>query len=313
MPAWSAYAGEQFNLTERRPLAILSETDEIFVVEGFYHRGQFWRAVISKIGVAEIIGQRLNFSKPTRRSDGTTKPSLFFLNHVQARLKTEPDHAVRLYPADAESTGTPVHRIADFCYSVEAVGLHGRRWNSSDALLGNLALVHRFLSTEDVTFERIMRERMTVVQSPPLPVEPELRNQMLHHAIRASHDAGLSRPYFMIRLPFSATNCTSEPLKLLDGVLHTPLWQRTFYRLPVYPRGYLKLRGLWQDGTATPTLNEEMAAWIASDEAAQRRQIHVDNKKRIPKAEAAHGVSRWKNVSRLFKALRSDRKGKHSP
>jgi hypothetical protein len=275
-------------------------------VEGFYHRGQFWKAIIPKSGVSEIMGQRLNFSKPNRRKDGTTKPRLFFLNHVQARLKMEPDKAVTLYPLNAEPTGEPAHSVADFSYSVEAVGPRGRKWNLSDALLGNLAIVHRFLSTEDVTFERIMRERMKVIQSPPLPLEPEIRNTMLHEAIRESHSMGVSKPYFMIRLPFSATNCSSEPLKLLDGVLRTPLLQRFFHRLPVYPRGYLKLRGLWQHGKAAPTLNEEMADWIASDEAKARRQIHVENKKRIPKGLDAPKVSIWKNLSSLFKAMRSD-------
>lgn len=304
MPEWSAYAGEAFNLTERRPLVILSETDAAFVVEGFYHRAEFWKAVIPKTGVSAIIGQRFNFSKQKRQQDGTTRSSLFFVNHVQARIRMEPDHAVELYPPEEEPTAEPAHRITDFSYSVEAVGPYGRRWNLRDALLGNLAIVHRFLSTEDVAFERIMRERMTVLESPPLPVEAELLNKMLHQAIRESHTAGLSRPYFMFRLPFSATNCTSEPLKLLDGVLHTPRRRRFLYRLPIYPRGYLKLRGLWPSGQQPPTLNEQMADWLASDEAKARREIHVNKKKQLPKV-AAPKVSLRKHLSSLPKAMRS--------
>ena len=304
MPEWSAYAGEEFNLTERRPLRILSETDEAFVVEGFYHRGQFWKAIVPKVGVTEIIGQRLNFSRPRRQKDGVARPRLFFLNHVQARLKMEPGRAIELHPSNEEPTGEPAHRVVDFSYSVEAVGPHGRRWNVSDALLGSLAVVHRFLSTEEVTFERIMRERMKVVQSPPLPLEPDVRNKVLHEAIRASHNAGICRPYFMIRLPFTATNCTSEPFKLLDHVLVTPGWQRRFYRLPVHPRGYLKLRGLWQDGKAVATLNDEMADWVASDEAKERRQTYLISKTARPKGVAAPKVSLWRNLSCFFKAIR---------
>jgi hypothetical protein len=304
MPEWSAYAGEALNLSERRPLVIQQETDEEFVVEGFYHRAEFWKAVIPKYGVAEIIGQRFNFSKPRRRNDGTATHALFFANHVQARIRMEPDRAVKLYPPGAETAGEPAHRIDDFSYSVEAVGPFGRKWNTRDAMLGNLAIVHRFLSTEDVVFERIIRERMTVLQSPPLPLESDLLNTMLHEAIRESNDAGLSRPYFMFRLPFSATNCTSEPLKLLDGVLRTPLRRRFLHRLPIHPRGYLKLRGLWQNGGQQPTLNEQMAAWIASDEAKARREIHVRKKKQTPKGAAPPKISVWRQLSSLPKAMR---------
>ncbi len=199
MPEWSSYAGEPFNLSERRPLAILLESAQTIIAQGFYHRGEFWKAVFPRAGVAEIIGQRLNFSKPMRGRDGSDRPSMFFLNHVQARLKMVPEGAVRLYPPDAETTGEPAHRIVDFSYSVEAVGPYGRRWNLSDALLGNLAIVHRFLSTEDVAFERIVREKRKVLQSPPLPLEPAVLDTMLREAIRTSHAAGLSHPYFMFR------------------------------------------------------------------------------------------------------------------
>lgn len=304
MPAWSAYAGEAVNVSERRPLEIRQENDEAFVVEGFYHQAEFWRAVVPKRGVAEIIGQRFNFSKPRRRGDGREIYPLFFVNHVQARIRMQPEQTVRLYRPDSELAGEPVHQVADFSYSVEAVGPHGRRWNTLDAMLGNLALVHRFLSTEDVAFERILRERMTVLQSPPLPLDDPTLNTMLHEAIRESHTCGLTRPYFMMRLPFSATNCTSEPLRLLDGVLRTPRQRRFLRRLPIHPRGYLKLRGLWQ-GEQLPTLNEQMADWIASDAAKQRREIHVRKKKQATRPAKLPRVSWWRQLASLPKAMRS--------
>ncbi|MEX0679092.1 MAG: hypothetical protein WD063_18605 [Pirellulales bacterium] len=155
-----------------------------------------------------------------------------------------------------------------------------------------------------MAFERIVRERMTVLESPPLPLERELLNKMLDEAIRESHNVGLSRPYFMFRLPFSATNCTSEPLKLLDRVLRTPRRRRFLYRLPIHPRGYLKLRGLWPIGPAPATLNEQMAEWLASDEAKGRREIHINKKKQIPKAAAPAKISLWKHLSSLSKAMR---------
>jgi hypothetical protein len=310
MPAWSAYAGEEFNLTERRPLVILSESDESFVVDGFYHRGEFWTAVIPKRGVAQIIGQQLNFSKPKRGKDGTTKPSMFFLNHVQARLIMSPDCPARLYPAGTQPAADPAHTLTDFCYSVEAVGPHGRRWNPSDALLGNLAVVHRFLSIHEVVFERIVLARMSVVQSPPLPLEPHERDTMLCEAIRESHATGIMNPYFMFRIPGTATNCTSEPLKLLDRVLRTPREQRFFHRLPIWPRGYLKLRGLWQEGQPNPTLNEQMAAWIAGDEARERRRIHLERKKSLPKNSTGRKVSLLSNMGSFLRAIRTDERRK---
>jgi hypothetical protein len=107
----------------------------------------------------------------------------------------------------------------------------------------------------------------------------------------------------MFRLPFSATNCTSEPLKLLDGVLRTPRRRRFLRRLPIHPRGYLQLRGLWTKGQSVPTLNEQMADWLASDAAKERREIHVHKKKQLPK-ESGASVSWLKNLSRLSKAMR---------
>ena len=170
LPEWSGYSGEPFNLSERRPLEIVGETPDSFTANGFYYRGAFWTAVIPKTGVAEIIGQRLNFSKPKKKSDGTRKPNLSFLNHVQARLKMQPDSPLLLYPVGDHPTsnapgGEPAHRINDFVYTVEAVGPHGRRWNVADSLLGNLAVVHRFLSICDVAFERILR---TAHDRPPI-------------------------------------------------------------------------------------------------------------------------------------------------
>jgi hypothetical protein len=303
LPEWSAYAGEAFNLSERRPLAIVEETDERFVVEGFYHRAEFWRAVIPRRGVAEIIGQRFNFSKPRRREDGTTTHALFFANHVQARIRMQPDRPVKLYPP--EGPFVAAHEIDDFCYSVEAVGPWGRKWNTWDALVGNLAIVHRFLSTHDAAFERIMRERMTVLQSPPLPLEGEMLDRVLAAAIRESHAAGLSRPYFMFRLPFAANNCTSEPLRLLDDVLRMPRRRRILRRLPIHPRGYLKLRGLWASGRELPTLNEQLAEWLASEEAKERREIHVRKKKLLPRETALPRVGLARHLGSFLRALRS--------
>lgn len=304
MPDWSAYAGRPFDLSERRPVTVLSECDESLVIEGFYHAAQFWTAVVPKRGVAAILGQRLNFSKPLRRSDGTNRPSIFFLNHVQARVQMHADQPLLLFPADDEPRGEPAHRVGDFSYSVEAVGPRGRKWNLMDALLGNLAVVHRFLSTEEVAFERIVRARMTIVQSPPLPLESDLLNTMLHEAIRQSQTAGLEQPYFMFRLPCSATNCTSEPLRMLDRVLKTSGWRRRFYRFPIYPRGYLKLRGLWQDGQSTPTLNEQMADWIGGEDVRRRRQAYREQKKESPRPTTPARSGWWTNPTRLWQALR---------
>ncbi len=304
MPSWSAYAGQPFDLSERRPVELLSEDEREIVVSGFYHQAAFWKAVVPARGVAAIIGQRLNFSKPWQRRDGTKRPSVFFLNHVQARVQMQADRPLLLFPADAEPGGAPAHRIVDFSYSVEAVGPHGRKWNLSDALLGNLAVVHRFLSTEEVAFERIVRARMTVVQSPPLPLEEDLLNTMLHEAIRQSHAAGLAHPYFMFRLPCSATNCTSEPLKMLDSVLHTPLLRSRFYRFPVYPRGYLKLRGLWQNGQSVPTLNQQMSDYLNGEEVRRRRAAHRERKRLQPRSAAAPRTAWSYNPLRLWKALR---------
>jgi hypothetical protein len=310
LPEWSGYSGEPFNLTERRPLQIVSETPDTFTANGFYYRGAFWTAVIPKTGVAEIIAQRLNFSKPKKKPDGTRTPSVFFLNHVQARLKMQPDSPLLLYPVGERPTSNlpvsePAHRIHDFVYTVEAVGPHGRRWNVADSLLGNLALVQRFLSTCDVAFERIMQARMTVLQSPPLPLEADVRDQLLQAAVRRSHEVGLAKPYFMIRLPFSANNCTSEQINIVDAVLQLPPWQHFFHRLPVHPRAYLKLRGLWREGQALPTLNEEMADWMASDEAKQRREIYSLKKKQAAPVEDVPDVPLRKNIRCFFKALRA--------
>jgi hypothetical protein len=155
-----------------------------------------------------------------------------------------------------------------------------------------------------------MLTRMTVVQSPPLPLEPHERDTMLCEAIRESHTTGIANPYFMFRIPGTATNCASEPLKLLDRVLRTPFEQRFFHRLPIWPRGYLKLRGLWQDGQPHPTLNAQMADWIGSDEARQRRRIHLERKKALPKNSNGRKVSLLSNMASFMRAIRTDERRK---
>jgi hypothetical protein len=66
----------------------------------------------------------------------------------------------------------------------------------------------------------------------------------------------------------------------------------------------LKVRGLWHDGKASPTLNEEMSAWIAGDEARQRRTVHFQKKKQIAEAPTAEKIPLWKNLSSFLRAVR---------
>ena len=76
LPRGSRYAGQALDVSSRRSIAILpigesenlvDSNEDRFIVDGFYHLGEFWRAIIHLDGVANVYGQAFNFSKPKTR------------------------------------------------------------------------------------------------------------------------------------------------------------------------------------------------------------------------------------------------------
>lgn len=219
MPEESRYAGQPIDTSSRRSIrivpsergdTIIKPTDRQVVVDFFYHEGTFWRAVIPLDGVQEVYGQAFNFSKDKMRNGangpeirldrhGLPKRSIPILNHVQSRFTLDSESPVKLYPLGSEESGDPFHRLSDFVYSLEAVGPLGISFNLRDGLAGSLISAHRFLSTQEMVFERLVVERQYVTESPPIPIGTPEKRVLLTESLLRSHRAGMAEAYFLYR------------------------------------------------------------------------------------------------------------------
>ena len=278
------------------------EEADTFIIDYFYHRGQFWTAVVPLDGVAEILGQAFNFSKmKTRRGEdgpepvydeaGIPKRRLPMLNHLQSRFRFRPDCSVDLYPLETETAGQPQMQVHDIIYSVEAVGPPGINFNFRDAINGSLISAHRFLSTEEMVFERIVCESQYVLESPPLPLNAAQRRSLLTTSLRRSHRAGMQEPYYLYRCG-RTNNCTSNPFQLLDkSVQYT--WRQwlgaMLFRLPISPRTYLRVRGMDTDPKVRKQVRDEFAPFINDPDTQKRKRSAV--KARVRQLRAARRQS----------------------
>ncbi len=300
MPAASRYAGENVDASSRHSIAIVSSGDDSerdspvdpasshSVVDYFYHDGQYWRAVIPLDGVDKIYGQAFNFSNIKTR-EGADGPEILFnknglprrsvpiLNHIQTRFHFKADQPVELYPLGKPTSGDAVHRCHDIIYSFEAVGPVGITFSVRDGLAGNLISTHRFISLQEMVFERLVVENQWVAESPPLPLSEQETRALLVGSLLRSHRAGMTERYYLYRI-CGTNNCTSSPLQIVDRVVHYGWLQRLgsmIYRLPLSPRFYLRIRGLDSDPSFRKLLRSEFETYIQDEETQTRKREHV--------------------------------------
>jgi hypothetical protein len=311
MPRGSRYAGQAVDIASRRSIEIqpggdrselIDAKDSHSVVDFFFHEGQFWRAIIPLNGVDQVFGQAFNFSKPrTRRGDngreilfdkhGLPRRTIPILNHVQSRFTLRPDQPVELYPLGSDEFGSPVHRVHDIIYSFEAVGPVGISFNIRDGLTGNLMSAHRFVSIQEMVFERLVVENQYVTESPPLPLENREKRALLTESLLRSHRAGTTERYYLFRI-FGTNNCTSSPFQIVDNVVKYQWTQRlgsALYRLPLSPRFYLRVRGLDSDPSFRKMVRSEFEAYIGNARTQQRKRDHVRRQIRIRRNASRSG------------------------
>jgi hypothetical protein len=125
----------------------------------------------------------------------------------------------------------------------------------ADAVLGNFVNAHRLIAMQDMVAEKIGKYHYTIYQSIVGPLEPAQKRKLLIAAIENGHRAGFTQPYYLIGLSDKTRNCTSEAFRVLDQVVPTEGVGRQLWRLPLDPRLYLRLRGLY--GGDIETVNEE--------------------------------------------------------
>jgi len=305
MPPHSRYAGQSADASSRRSielageqrLAHASDRQTHAIVDYFFHENAFWRARIPLDGVALVFGQAFNFSKikfrnvqgrsePIIGRDGLPKRMVPSLNHVQCRFLLEPAYSIELYALGEDVGGEPIHRVNDFVYSVEAVGPVGVRFNMRDALGGHLLSMHRFLSTRQMVFERVVVEGQYVTETPPLPLEASVKRALLVQSILRSGQAGTEEPYYLYRC-CRTNNCTSNPFQILDTVMNYQPSGRLgalLYRLPLSPRFYLRVRGLDSDPTVRKLVRDEFKEYVLDPETKKRKREYVREKTRAIRA-----------------------------
>ena len=256
-----AFRGQPIDVRTRRSLSLVDESSDAFLVDHFFHDGRFFAARIPRRGVVRIHGQTLNFGGGRGWLGG-------LLNHAQARFVLGAGYCVELLAA-VRADAPVVGRVADFCYSVEAVGPPGVAWSLRHAF-GDLIAAHRFLSTSEVVFERVVRGGFVVRQSPPLRLTADQMQRGLELLVRRSAAAGLRQRYYLLTARGSARNCTSSVFDALDRVRaeeYTPfqrLASRLLWRLPLHLRRYLDVRAAIDPAATMPPLEDELAELVAS-------------------------------------------------
>ena len=282
------YAIEDLDLASRRSIEIEHLDENQVVVRYFYHAGKFWKAVMPLNGVASIYGQAFNFSSPKRKKTkdgsevvydkrGNPKPKFGFINHVQSRFRMSPAHVVKLFELDDDINETPCAEIDDFVYSIEAVGPPGHLFNFRNGISGSLMCAHRFLSTQEMVFERVVVLGYYVRESPPLPLSDDEKRAVLSKSIQRSDQAGLSEIYYLYRC-CGTNNCTSSPFRIIDQSVSYTWLQKLgsiIYRLPLNPRLYLRVRGLDSDPSRFCIVRDEFADFINHSETKKRKRAVV--------------------------------------
>ncbi len=306
------YDESEFDLSSRRSIDILWPPTKALagqnavIVQYFYHRGQYWLASVPLDCVANVYGQAFNFSRPKTRKTpegpetiydetGMPKRSLSSVNHLQCRFVLCDQSAVKLYPLDTVPVNDaaiteddashldelePTHRVTDLVYSIEAVGPPGITFGFWSGLRGQLLCTHRFISTEEMVFERIAVESQYVTESPALPITNDEVNELFRKAILRSDQAGLNERYYLYRV-CGTNNCTSNPFQILDRTVKYSFWNwlgSLLYRIPFNPRFYLRIRGLDADPSYRRMLRDEFAEFVAAPETRKRRREYVRQK-----------------------------------
>ncbi len=309
MPPNSKYAGLAIDVSRRRSIEIkpndsgkvlIAENQSHVTVDNVYHDETFWRAIVPLDGVEAIFGQAFNFSKPRTHmgkngrefildKHGLPKRTIPFLNHLQTRITMKPEQLLKLYPMGCEDFGDPMHVVRDLVYSVETVGPPGIEFNLRDAFLGNFLSAHRFLSVQEMVFERLVVQNQLVTESPPLPLKDKEKRELLIRSLIRGHRAGMTETYYMCRV-CRTSNCTSNPFQVLDSVVKNNWRHRLgsfLYRLPFSPRFYLRIRGLDSDPSFRKLVRTEFEDLINDDRVQKRKRTFVREQIRIRRAAQA--------------------------
>jgi hypothetical protein len=290
MPKRSRYAGLPADVSMRRSieLQICTLNEDRAVFDYFFHEGEYWRATMPLDGVESIFGHSMNFSnkkmkqgkdgpEPVVDEYGFPVPTVTALNHLQTRFVLKPGEYVHLYPLGADATGPPQCRVNDFIYSLENVAPQGVGYNLRDGFWGNFLAAHRFVSTTDVVFERIVVQDYDIVESPPIPLSEQEKRAALTESLKRSHRAGMHETYYLFHI-LGTNNCTSVPFHILDQVRTYSFWQRVgtmLYRLPLNPRWYLRIRGVKYEPADRKLLRNEMQEYINDPRTQQRKRDYT--------------------------------------
>ncbi len=275
---------ESADLSSKRSIDIRSREADRYVVDYFYHAGEFWTASIP-FQVESIFGQAFNFSEVSTRKGkdgpevvydhrGQPKPKYSFINHLQSRFQLVPDQWIDLFPMNTDASGTPVHRVNDFVYSVEATGPPGTEFDFRNGFAGTLLCTHRFLSTQEMVFERVAVLGQYIWESPPLPITADEKREVLRKSLERSGASGLDEVYYLYRC-CGTNNCTSNPFRIVDETVKYT-WRQWLgslvYRLPLNPRLYLRMRGLDADPSFYKLVRADFEEFIADPTTRQRKR-----------------------------------------
>ncbi len=276
MPA-GIYAGQKIDVSQRRPLAILSgeaanpfspEEGDI-VAANFRHDGKFWIVKIPVASVERVIFEKWDFGS-----------GLIHVAHTELRFKFREGKGAVLYPqrvyAVGEAAGSFGQPLEDIVNSIEAVSVPGVHFSVKGGLSKEFVASRRFKSLRENYYERVTCERR-VVEQWDLLMDDDCKRKLLKAAVIESNNDGLETLYHLFR-----HSCTTEAFRLIESVMNYGIrtWRTFFKRIPHFPEVYLWARCLLKPGgkSRMPPLGKEKEEW--REPLRERFRLEREEKKK---------------------------------
>jgi hypothetical protein len=197
-----AWKGKCMDVSNHRPVVLISEDDQKVTFANFYHDSAFWIAEVPKSGVDYVIFQIANFGFPI--------PGVKFA-HDQLRFVMKPGVSIKLTPQDSASKLAPTE-VKDMIFDDQPSAPKGLQddYNPIKGIESSYGNVLRAMGASDREKEELGGKDDTTRQF-LLNLTDDEKNGALLNAIDLSAQLGYDRIFTLSKL-----NCTTTAFEILD-------------------------------------------------------------------------------------------------